>query len=66
MIIHMVGGAGLVIQARPVCDAYDDLVSKLEKKPRVVYMTPVGYTFTQEMAQEFAKRRRTCDIMWAL
>ena len=49
------GGAGLVIQARPVCDAYDDLVSKLEKKPRVVYMTPVGYTFTQEMAQEFAK-----------
>ncbi len=49
------GGAGLVMQARPVCAAYDDLVSTLQKKPRVVYMTPVGYTFTQEMAQEFAK-----------
>ena len=49
------GGAGLVMQARPVCAAYEDLVSKLGKKPRVVYMTPVGYTFTQKMAQEFAK-----------
>ncbi len=49
------GGAGLVMQARPVCAAYDDLVSKLGKKPRVAYMTPVGYTFTQQMAQEFAK-----------
>lgn len=49
------GGAGLVMQARPVCAAYDDLILKLKKKPRVVYMTPVGYTFTQQMAQEFAK-----------
>lgn len=51
------GGAGLVMQARPVCAAYEDLVSKLGKKPRVVYMTPVGYTFTQKMAQEFAKEQ---------
>ena len=49
------GGAGLVMQAEPVCSAYDALAEKIGKKPRVVYMTPQGYTFTQQMAQEFAK-----------
>lgn len=49
------GGAGLVIQAEPVCAAYDALVEKLGKKPRVVYMTPQGHTFTQEKAVEFAQ-----------
>lgn len=49
------GGAGLVMQAAPVCAAYDSLVQKIGKKPRVVYMTPQGYTFNQKMAQDFAK-----------
>ena len=49
------GGAGLVMRADPVCRAYDAVVSRLDKKPRVVYMTPVGYTFNQNMAREFAK-----------
>lgn len=49
------GGAGLVMQAEPVCAAYDALVERIGRKPRVVYMTPQGYTFTQQMAQEFAK-----------
>lgn len=49
------GGAGLVMQAEPVCAAYDALAESIGKKPRVVYMTPQGYTFTQQMAQEFAK-----------
>lgn len=49
------GGAGLVMQAAPVCVAYDSLVQKIGKKPRVVYMTPQGYTFNQKMAQDFAK-----------
>lgn len=49
------GGAGLVMQAAPVCAAYDNLVQKIGKKPRVVYMTPQGYTFNQKMAQDFAK-----------
>ncbi len=48
------GGAGLVMRAEPVCRAYEALSERLEKKPRVVYMTPVGYTFTQDMAREFA------------
>lgn len=49
------GGAGLVMQAAPVCAAYDSLVQNIGKKPRVVYMTPQGYTFNQKMAQDFAK-----------
>jgi len=49
------GGAGLIMQAAPVCAAYEALVENIGRKPRVVYMTPQGYTFTQQMAQEFAK-----------
>ena len=49
------GGAGLVMRADPICRAYDAVASRLDKKPRVVYMTPVGYTFNQNMAREFAK-----------
>ncbi len=48
------GGAGLVMSADPVCRAYDALETKIGKKPRVVYMTPVGYTFNQNMAKDFA------------
>ncbi|MDO5402049.1 MAG: tRNA (guanosine(37)-N1)-methyltransferase TrmD [Eubacteriales bacterium] len=49
------GGAGLVMQAQPVCDAYDSIIESIGKKPRVVYMTPQGHTFNQKMAQDFAK-----------
>ena len=49
------GGAGLVMSADPVCRAYEALVAEIGKKPRVVYMTPVGYTFNQTMAKDFAK-----------
>lgn len=49
------GGAGLVMQAQPVCAAYDSIVENIGKKPRVVYMTPQGHTFNQTMAQDFAK-----------
>ncbi len=49
------GGAGLVMQAAPVCGAYDALAKRLGKRPRVVYMTPQGYTFNQKMAHDFAK-----------
>jgi tRNA (guanine37-N1)-methyltransferase len=33
------------------------LKSRLDGNPRVVYMTPVGYTFNQEMAKDFAKEQ---------
>ena len=49
------GGAGMVMQAGPVYDAYEDLVQKLGKKPIVIYLTPQGKVFNQKMAEEFAK-----------
>ena len=45
----------MVMRAAPVCDCYEDIVKSIGKRPRVVYMTPQGYTFTQSMAEKFAK-----------
>lgn len=49
------GGAGMLMQAGPVYGAYQSIVEKTEKKPRVIYLSPQGQTFSQEMAEEFAK-----------
>ena len=49
------GGAGLVMQPEPVYRAYEDLTKDMKEKPRVVYLTPQGTTFHQEMAKELAK-----------
>lgn len=49
------GGAGLVMQPEPVYRAYKDLTKDMTKKPRVVYLTPQGTTFHQEMAKELAR-----------
>ena len=48
------GGAGMVMQAEPVYGAYQALVEKLGKKPRLIYLTPQGRTFDQQMARELA------------
>lgn len=49
------GGAGMVMQAEPICLACEDIKRKTKKAPRVIYMTPQGRTFNQEMAKELAK-----------
>lgn len=49
------GGAGMVMQAPPVYDAYQALVDRLGKEPRVLYMTPQGKVFNQKIAEELAK-----------
>lgn len=51
------GGAGMVMQPGPIYDAYEAVCRKTEskKRPRVVYLTPQGNVFNQEMAKEFAK-----------
>lgn len=53
------GGAGMLMQAQPVYDAYQAVLSqiteKTDKKPRVIYVTPRGTTFSQKMAQELAQ-----------
>lgn len=55
------GGAGMVMQAQPIYDAYKDIIDKQKinnpnlSKPRVIYLTPQGKLFNQDMAKEFAK-----------
>ncbi len=49
------GGAGMVMQAQPVYDAFSAVKHKCRSEnPRVIYVTPQGETFTQAKAQELA------------
>lgn len=64
------GGAGMLMQAEPVYGAYKAVAKHIQErrettqetaeetqnpKIRVVYLTPQGSTFTQRMAEEYAK-----------
>ncbi|MDD6202302.1 MAG: tRNA (guanosine(37)-N1)-methyltransferase TrmD [Lachnospiraceae bacterium] len=50
------GGAGMLMQAQPVYDAYQSIRKRTSaKKVRTVYVTPQGAVFNQKMAVEFAK-----------
>ncbi len=49
------GGAGMVMQAPPVYEAYADICKTVGTRPRVAYMTPTGTPFTQKKAKELAK-----------
>ena len=55
------GGAGMLMQAQPVYDAcmavQDKIISRNAdgRKARVIYVTPQGKTFHQELAKEFAQ-----------
>lgn len=48
------GGAGMVMQAQPIYDAYMAVVDRIGYRPRTIYLTPQGPTFTQPMAKEMA------------
>lgn len=52
------GGAGMLMQAEPVYQCYRALEEKMNKKPRVVYLSPQGKTFNQTMAEEFAQEEK--------
>lgn len=50
------GGAGLLMQAQPVYDAYKYVLAGTGgRKVRTIYLTPQGRTFHQGMAEELAK-----------
>lgn len=49
------GGAGMLMQAEPVYLAYASIEKRLENRPRVVYLTPQGCVFNQNMAREMAQ-----------
>ncbi len=49
------GGAGMLMQAQPVYDAFGAVKKSLgNKKPRVIYLTPQGKLFNQEEARMLA------------
>lgn len=49
------GGAGMLMQAQPVYDAYQAVKEKMNGQPaRVIYVTPQGKPFQQQAAAELA------------
>ncbi|WP_418428591.1 tRNA (guanosine(37)-N1)-methyltransferase TrmD [Blautia sp.] len=48
------GGAGMLMQAEPVYLSYESIAERIGMKPRVIFLTPQGKTFNQDMAKEFA------------
>ena len=51
------GGAGMLMQAQPVYDAWKSVVDRIGYKPRTDYLTPQGPTFTQPMAKDLAQEK---------
>ena len=49
------GGAGMVMQAEPVYGAYEAVKEQIGQRPRVIYLTPQGKVFDQEIAGELAQ-----------
>ena len=47
------GGAGMLMQAQPVFDAWKAITEG--KKVRTIYVTPQGQTFNQKLAAELAR-----------
>ncbi|WHH59425.1 tRNA (guanosine(37)-N1)-methyltransferase TrmD [Petroclostridium sp. X23] len=46
------GGSGMVMQPAPIYNAFASITHGLSYKPKVIYMTPQGKTFTQSFAKE--------------
>lgn len=49
------GGMGMIIQAQPIYDCYQDICRKTGTKPHLIYLTPQGKTLTQERVKELAQ-----------
>jgi len=50
------GGAGMLMQAQPVYDAWKAATEEKCNRRCTVYVTPQGYPFTQRVAQEMARQ----------
>lgn len=47
------GGHGMLMQCQPICDAFFSNVD-INQKPLVIYTSPRGKTFNNDMAKEFS------------
>ncbi len=50
------GGAGMVMQAQPIYDAYNYICDGIKEKPYTIYMSPQGKTFRQSVAKRLSKK----------
>ena len=53
------GGAGMLMQVQPICDAYKSICDKISRKPKVYYMSPSGNLFNQQLAKDIALEEDT-------
>ena len=49
------GGAGMVMEAEPVCRAIESVEQRSQKRRRVIYLTPQGRVLNQTIVEELAK-----------
>ncbi|WP_317367039.1 tRNA (guanosine(37)-N1)-methyltransferase TrmD [uncultured Tyzzerella sp.] len=51
------GGAGMVMKPEPVYNSYLSIKDKVKQGTKVLYMTPQGKSFNQEMAHSLSKEK---------
>lgn len=51
------GGAGMLMQAQPIYDTYQAIIDHIgqDKRKRVIYVSPQGKTFHQQLARELSR-----------
>lgn len=49
------GGAGMLLRAQPIYDAFEAICKNTGTRPHLIYMTPQGKTLTQQRAYELSK-----------
>ena len=50
------GGAGMVLKPEPIFRAVDHIKESAATKPRIIILTPQGKRYTQQQAEELAKK----------
>ncbi len=60
------GGPGMVMTPQPIFDCYNNIINMMNmedgEKPRVIYLSPKGRTFNQNMAVELSKEKNIIMI----
>ena len=57
------GGAGMVMMAPPIYEAWESAVSGLPKKPRLIYVTPQGKPFLLQHLIRHLKQVREGQVL---
>lgn len=51
------GGNGMVMQPMPIYNAYEEIVKDLGYKPKVIYLSPQGAVFNQQIAVDLSQEK---------